>query len=79
MSATPFLRSTVDGLEKPPDEELYAEQGAAAFTSPYNASARAIVGGDYFDCAMCHEGDPVILFGLAKKVRIFFTPVPSTD
>ncbi len=39
-------------------EKLYDEQGAAAFTSPYNASARAIVDGDYFDCAMCHEGDP---------------------
>ena len=39
-------------------EEIYEQQGAAAFDSPYNAEARAIVDGDYFDCAMCHDGEP---------------------
>ena len=38
--------------------ELYAQQGAAAFGSPYNAEARAIVNNDYFDCALCHTGEP---------------------
>lgn len=38
--------------------DIYAQQGAAAFGNVYNAEARAIVDGDYFDCAMCHEGDP---------------------
>ena len=38
--------------------EIYAQQGAAAFGSPYNAEARAIVGDDYFDCALCHTGEP---------------------
>ena len=38
--------------------EIYARQGAAAFGSPYNAQARAIVDDGYFDCAMCHDGDP---------------------
>lgn len=38
--------------------ELYARQGAAAFGNPYNAEARAVVNDDYFDCALCHVGDP---------------------
>ena len=38
--------------------EIYAQQGAAAFGSPYNAEARGIVGDDYFDCALCHAGEP---------------------
>lgn len=38
--------------------EIYAQQGASAFGNAYNAEARAIVNGDYFDCAMCHDGEP---------------------
>lgn len=38
--------------------EMYEQLGAAAFGSPYNAEARAIVGDDYFDCALCHVGEP---------------------
>ncbi len=38
--------------------ELYAQQGAAAFGSPYNAEARGVVNDDYFDCALCHTGEP---------------------
>lgn len=39
-------------------EAIYEQQGAAAFDSPYNAEARGIVGDGYFDCAMCHDGEP---------------------
>lgn len=39
-------------------DEIYAQQGAAAYGSAYNAEAREIVGGDYFDCALCHVGEP---------------------
>ena len=38
--------------------EIYAQQGVAAFGNAYNAEARAIVADDYFDCALCHVGDP---------------------
>lgn len=38
--------------------QIYEQQGAAAFGNVYNAQARAVVDGDYFDCALCHAGDP---------------------
>ncbi|MDO4399384.1 MAG: ammonia-forming cytochrome c nitrite reductase subunit c552 [Coriobacteriia bacterium] len=38
--------------------DIYAQQGAAAFGNVYNAEARAIVDNDYFDCTMCHDGEP---------------------
>ena len=38
--------------------DIYAAQGAAAYGNVYNAEAREIVGGEYWDCAMCHEGTP---------------------
>lgn len=38
--------------------EIYAQQGATAFGNPYNAEARRIVNDDYFDCALCHVGEP---------------------
>lgn len=39
-------------------QDVYAQQGAAAFGNVYNAEARAIVDGDYFDCGLCHKGNP---------------------
>ncbi|MEC4175086.1 ammonia-forming cytochrome c nitrite reductase subunit c552 [Adlercreutzia sp. R21] len=38
--------------------DIYAQQGASAFGSVYNKQAREIVNGEYFDCAMCHDGMP---------------------
>gem|GEM_PF-4444304 len=38
--------------------DLYSSEGAAAFTAVYDADAREVVNGDYFDCALCHTGTP---------------------
>ncbi|NPD30922.1 ammonia-forming cytochrome c nitrite reductase subunit c552 [Eggerthellaceae bacterium zg-1084] len=38
--------------------DLYEKQGASAFGSVYNADAKSVVDGEYFDCGMCHSGSP---------------------
>lgn len=38
--------------------EIYAQQGAAAYGNVYNGEARSIVNDEYWDCAMCHNGTP---------------------
>jgi len=52
------LRSDCVACKTTHFDDIYAQQGAAAFGNVYNAEARAIVGGDYFDCALCHVGEP---------------------
>lgn len=38
--------------------ELYEADDLGAFTEGYTAEAAAVVDGQYWDCAMCHSGEP---------------------
>lgn len=38
--------------------DLYEADPLGAFTEGYTAEAAAVVDGQYWDCAMCHEGEP---------------------
>ena len=38
--------------------DLLDQQGPSAFGAVYNADSRKVVNGEYYDCAMCHDGVP---------------------